>query len=72
MEYVDLLLIHWPVGDEILDKNISNNSLPLYKVWAKFEEFVERGLVKSIGVSNFNCQLILDMLTYAKIKPAVN
>ena len=36
------------------------------------EALVDKGLVKSIGVSNFNVQLIWDMLTYARISPAVN
>ena len=36
------------------------------------ENLVDAGLVKSIGVSNFNVQLMWDMLSYARIKPAVN
>ena len=36
------------------------------------EECVKLGLCNSIGVSNFNCQMILDLLTYAKIPPAIN
>ena len=36
------------------------------------EALVEKGLTKSIGVSNFNTQLIWDLLTYARIKPVVN
>jgi len=36
------------------------------------EEVVELGMAKSIGVSNFNVQLLWDMLTYCKIKPVVN
>lgn len=44
----------------------------MYKIWAQMESLVEKGLVKSIGVSNFNVQLLWDMLSYAKIPPAVN
>ena len=44
----------------------------MYKIWAQMETLVEKGLVKSIGVSNFNVQMIWDMLSYAKIKPVVN
>lgn len=33
---------------------------------------MSQGLTKSIGVSNFNTQLIWDLLTYAKIKPVCN
>ena len=36
------------------------------------ERMVELGLTKSIGVSNCGIQLMLDIFTYAKIKPAVN
>jgi len=35
------------------------------------EKLVDDGLVKSIGVCNFNVQLLLDLLSYARIKPAV-
>lgn len=36
------------------------------------EKLVEAGLVKSIGVSNFNSEQIDRVLKVAKIKPAVN
>ena len=32
---------------------------------------VEQGLVRNIGVSNWNCQGLRDLVSYAKIKPAV-
>ena len=44
----------------------------MHVVWAQLEEFVRKGLVKSIGVSNFNVQLLVDLMSYAKIKPVVN
>ena len=69
LDYVDLFIIHWPIG------KVENNQIkqvPLYKTWAKLEECVELGLTKSIGVSNFNVQLLLDLSSYAKIQPACN
>ena len=44
----------------------------MYKIWAQMESLVEKGLVKNIGVSNFNVQLLWDMLSYCNIKPVVN
>ncbi len=35
------------------------------------EALVEKGLCKNIGISNYSGGLIMDVLTYAKIKPAV-
>lgn len=34
------------------------------------EELVDEGLIKNIGVSNFGFQLIRELLTFARIKPA--
>lgn len=34
------------------------------------EKLVGKGLAKSIGISNFNGQLLMDLLRYAKIPPA--
>ena len=41
------------------------------ETWEAMESLVETGLVKNIGVCNFNCVLIRDILSYAKIRPAV-
>ena len=36
------------------------------------EALIEKGLTRSIGVSNFNVQTLWDLLSFAKIPPAVN
>ncbi len=36
------------------------------------EKLVDQGLVKHIGISNFSVKKIKDLLSYARIKPAVN
>ena len=41
-------------------------------VWRAMEKCYEKGLVKAIGVSNFNAQMVNDMLVYARVPPAVN
>lgn len=43
-----------------------------YKLtWAAMEKLVERGLIRAIGLSNFNSRQIDDVLSVASIKPAV-
>src|SRR4051812_35236799 len=45
--------------------------VPISETWQAMEELVSAGLVKNIGVSNFNVGLLRDMLSYVKIPPAV-
>lgn len=45
---------------------------PTHVVWGEMEKLVEKGMAKSIGVSNCTVPIMWDMLAYAKIKPAIN
>lgn len=58
--YLDLLLIHWPVKDCVKD------------TWQVMEEFILEGKVRSLGVSNFNKHHLDDLLSYAKVRPVIN
>jgi diketogulonate reductase-like aldo/keto reductase len=80
LEYLDLYLIHWGVAfpsgksTEPLDAdgNVILDSVSIQETWSAMEELVKKGLVKSIGVCNFTAPMLVDLLTYAKIKPAMN
>eukprot|EP01132_Coremiostelium_polycephalum_P004731 gene4731-5906_t len=81
LDYLDLYLIHWPLAFEYTGESINDPiengrakliPVPIRETWQEMEALVEAGLVKSIGVSNFNVQSLLDVLSYAKIKPVVN
>ena len=48
--------------------NIEN----LKQTWGKMEELSRKGLLHSIGVSNFSGKRIRDLLSFCSIKPAVN
>ena len=71
LDYVDLLLIHWPIGEWIKEKQ-TFKQVPLHKTWKDLESLVKAGKTRAIGVSNFNVQLLLDLLSYAEVKPACN
>lgn len=47
-------------------------SVSIHETWAAMEDLVDKGLVRDIGVSNFPVSLLHELLTSAKIKPAVN
>ncbi|MCA9247686.1 MAG: aldo/keto reductase [Planctomycetales bacterium] len=45
--------------------------VPIRDTWQAMEELVSSGLVRNLGVCNFGCSLIRDLLSYAHIRPAV-
>ncbi|MBN2299569.1 MAG: aldo/keto reductase [Acholeplasmataceae bacterium] len=62
LDYIDLYLIHFP-----LESNEEN-----LRVWRILETFVFQGLIKSIGVSNFNIDQLAYLIKHARIKPVLN
>ncbi|WP_168583404.1 aldo/keto reductase [Gephyromycinifex aptenodytis] len=62
VDYLDLVLIHWP-----------NPSVGLFsQAWAALVEVRERGLVRSIGVSNFTQAHLAQIIAETGVTPAVN
>lgn len=62
LTYVDLFLIHTPMGLESKLKDL----------WKGMEEVKKAGLAKSIGVSNFRQQHLTEILSVATIPPVIN
>ncbi len=58
-DYIDLLLLHQPMGD-------------IYNAWRAMEKAVKAGKVRSIGVSNFESFQVQDLMMHNEIKPVVN
>ena len=71
LDYVDLYLDHWPTGKCYDDLN-KFKLICVKEYWPKLEKLVEQGKTKYIGVSNYNVQNLLIILSIAKIKPLVN
>ncbi len=62
LDYFDLYLIHWPHDDYKVNLD----------VYRQLEKLCDLGLVKSIGVSNFNIHHLDDILKHCRIKPVIN
>ncbi|PTT65923.1 aldo/keto reductase [Arthrobacter sp. HMWF013] len=59
LEYVDLYLIHQPLGD-------------YYSEWRAMQDLNGEGLARAIGVSNFHPDRLVDLIDHNEIVPAVN
>ena len=62
LDYIDLYLIHFPL--ETHEENL--------RVWRVLESYVEKGYIRSLGVSNFNVEQLEYLLKHAHIKPVLN
>ncbi|MDJ0458528.1 aldo/keto reductase [Arthrobacter sp. NQ7] len=62
LDYVDLLLIHWPLPGR--DQYVST--------WQTFERLQAEGKVRSIGVSNFKPAHLEHLMAETDVVPAVN
>ncbi len=58
-EYLDMVLLHWPFGN-------------VYGAWRDLEKLFEEGKIRAIGVSNFEPDRLIDLISFNKVKPAIN
>ncbi|KAI0736963.1 Aldo/keto reductase [Fomitopsis betulina] len=83
--YFDLYYIHFPISLAYVpfdtryppgwfhdgESQVRHAKVPLQETWEALEELVDEGLIRHLGVSNFNSALLMDLLKYARVKPAV-
>jgi len=84
LDYFDLYLIHFPVALKYVDPSVRYppgwaydgkddvqlSNATIQETWTEMEKLVSAKLTHSIGISNFQGSLILDLLRYSKIRPA--
>lgn len=59
LDYLDLFLIHQPLGD-------------VYGEWRAMEELYKEGKIRAIGVSNFQPDRLMDLMVHNEIVPVIN
>ena len=59
LDYLDLYLIHQPIGD-------------VYGAWRAMEALYREGRTRAIGVSNFQPDRVMDLICHHQVAPAVN
>lgn len=59
LDYLDLYLIHQPYND-------------VHGAWRAMEELYREGRIRAIGVSNFQPDRLMDLISFNEIVPAVN
>ena len=58
-DYLDLVLLHQPFSD-------------YYGAWRALEDLYQEGKLRAIGVSNFYPDRLVDLASFARIRPMVN
>ncbi|CAK1364674.1 putative NAD(P)H-dependent D-xylose reductase xyl1 [Cercospora beticola] len=82
IDYFDLYIIHFPIALKYVDPSVryppgffdendklSLSKAPLEETYHAMEELYDEGLIKAIGISNYNGGLLLDVERYAKTLP---
>jgi len=59
LDYLDLYLIHQPYGD-------------VHGSWRAMEKLYKEGKIRAIGVSNFQPDRVMDLISFNEMVPAVN
>jgi len=81
VDYLDLYLIHWPInwvkgpdGNSVTNNGIpvEDKTLTIPQVYQEMEKLYSQGLVKALGLSNFDETEIEDIMKVATVKPVVN
>jgi alcohol dehydrogenase (NADP+) len=69
LDYLDLYLMHWPVGKGPSDNSYHYDYL---QTWQAMEQLLKTGRVRNIGIANFSPDQVKELIEKSNIKPAVH
>lgn len=58
-DYLDMVLLHWPFGN-------------YYRAWHELEQLYQEKKIRAIGISNFDPDRMVDLISFNKVAPTVN
>ena len=61
----------WIFDPEAENPGMRLDAVPLSETWGAMEKLVEVGLCRQIGICNYSTSLVHDLMSYARIKPAM-
>lgn len=61
----------WIFDPSVSPPAIVLDAVPIQETWRGMEDLCSRGITKRIGVCNFGVALLMDLMNYATIQPAV-
>lgn len=85
VSYFNLYYVHFPISLKYISpaeryppgwyvdgkSKVEHDPVPFRDTWEALEELVDLGLIKHLGVSNMCSALLMDMMSYARVKPSV-
>ncbi|KZT06421.1 Aldo/keto reductase [Laetiporus sulphureus 93-53] len=85
VDYFDLYYVHFPISLAYVPfetryppgwwvdgkSQVKLDPVPLRETWEALEACVDEGLIRHLGISNMTSALIMDLMSYARIKPSV-
>ena len=73
LEYLDCYMIHWMLLPLDFDsEDWMPKTPPFHVIWQQMESLVDKGLVRSIAVSNCTIPMMINLLAGCRIKPCMN